>query len=383
MKLIYTTFFFVLFYTIISAQSIDTLTFYSNSFSEERTVYVHKSEYFIYKSESVKLPVIYILDGQHEWFVNPTLSDIEYLRYTHEIPDALVVVIPHIDRYKECSIIDLTAELPLDKFIVEELDNQLKKYSPSDFKMLIGHSFSASFSMYSLYKNPEYYSAIIVHSPLDEMDLLVSSCQKNQAIDKSKIYMSIGSLAKHKDFTHRAKYDELKRKYPSFFNGISTIEADLSSHTGLPIIATSPFLNKIFYDFSGRFVDIAEVNLNYELINKPELLAIEKDKIDLVSKVGEYYYPPEIAEFNGIASRYIYNGYDDYAIMVNELAIQSFPKYYGFYFALYEIAIKNDIAKAKKYLEKAEELVKTVEIKMPYFDETLEEIQAEKTKNGW
>jgi len=39
-------------------QEVDTLTFYSKAFKEERTVYIHKPEFYKYKSESVKLPVI-------------------------------------------------------------------------------------------------------------------------------------------------------------------------------------------------------------------------------------------------------------------------------------------------------------------------------------
>lgn len=74
--------FIVLFFisSITYGQEIDTLTFHSKVFKEERTIYIHKSEFYKYKSDSVKLPVIYLLDGQHEWFINPLLSDIQYLQ---------------------------------------------------------------------------------------------------------------------------------------------------------------------------------------------------------------------------------------------------------------------------------------------------------------
>src|SRR5690554_7032517 len=141
--------------SITYGQEIDTISFYSKAFNEERTVYIHKPEFYKYKSESVKLPVIYLLDGQHEWFVNPLLSDIQYLQYTKEIPQAIVVVIPLNQRNIECGIVDLHTELPLDAFITKELDPVLQKYHPNDFKLIIGHSFTASFALYSYYRNPE------------------------------------------------------------------------------------------------------------------------------------------------------------------------------------------------------------------------------------
>jgi S-formylglutathione hydrolase FrmB len=60
------------------------------------------------------------------------------------------VIIPHIDRNTECGIKSLQGEiLPLHNFITEELEKQLKAYNPNEFRAIIGHSFSASFALYS------------------------------------------------------------------------------------------------------------------------------------------------------------------------------------------------------------------------------------------
>src|SRR5690606_11179566 len=173
--------------SITYGQEIDTISFYSKAFNEERTVYIHKPEFYKYKSESVKLLEIYMLDEIYEWFVNAFISDILYLKYTNEITNAIVVVIPHKKRNKECVIVDLTTELPLDDFITKELDNALLKYNPSDIKVIIGHSFSASFSLYSYYNHPDYYNFVIANTPLDEMELLVNSFQENNEIEKGNI----------------------------------------------------------------------------------------------------------------------------------------------------------------------------------------------------
>lgn len=89
------TLYLFLFLPIFSiGQRIDTLTIESKVFNEKRDVYVHLPENYQYVSDSVNLPVIFVLDGQHDWFINPILSDIEYLQYTHEIPNAIIVLSP-------------------------------------------------------------------------------------------------------------------------------------------------------------------------------------------------------------------------------------------------------------------------------------------------
>ena len=363
-------------------QEIDTLSFYSKAFQEERTVYIHKPEIYKYKSDSLKLPVIYILDGQHEWFINPLLSDIEYLQYTHEIPNVIVVVIPHKNRNKECGIIDLKTELPLDVFITTELDRELSNCNPSDYKVIIGHSFSASFSLYSYLKHPDYYSSIIANTPLDELELLINSFQETNNIDKENISISIGGIDSSKDYYHRKKYNDLKEKYPDFFNSIKIFEANYSTHNAVPIVATPTLLTRVFESFSDRYTDIAKVNDEYKLISVPEKNELEIQKIIQSSQMDEYFYPPEIAEINGIASRYWNSEYYDITIDIYKLGTKYYPKYYEFYLSLYELTLKKDDT-SKEYLERAELLLTTIEGNWEGKSEIIEEIQNEKEKNGW
>ncbi len=127
----------------IFAQKIDTLEFYAKSFDSKRIIYITTPEFYKYQSEEVKLPVIYVLDDQHEWFVNPLLNTIKNLQYTHQIPQAIIVSIPLLNRYKECGIKTLADnELPLHKFITQEVDEKIQQYHPNNYKILIGHSFS-------------------------------------------------------------------------------------------------------------------------------------------------------------------------------------------------------------------------------------------------
>jgi hypothetical protein len=369
--------------SITYGQEIDSLTFYSKAFKEERTVYIHKPEFYKYKSESVKLPVIYLLDGQHEWFVNPLLSDIQYLQYTHEIPNALVVVIPHKNRNKECGIVDLKTELPLDTFITKELDKELLKYNPSDFKVIIGHSYSASFSLYSYYNHPDYYTSVIANTPLDEMELLVHSLQEDSKIKKEEISISIGGIAGSKDFYHRKKYNQLKEKYPAFFNSINVFEADYSAHNAVPIVSTPTLITRVFESYRDRYSSIAKVNDEYHLINVPDTPEKEVKKVIVASKIGTSFYPPEIAEINGIASRFSYSGYNDFATEIYKLGIEYYPNYYEFYLSLYALTPTKDNVKSRQQLERAELLLKTVENNWEGKSDIMDDIKAEKIKNGW
>lgn len=361
-------------------QEIDTLSFYSEVFKEERTVYIHKPEFYKYKSDSVKFPIIYLLDGQHKCFVKPIISDIEYLRFTKEIPSSIIVVIPLLDRAKECAFVDLKTELPLNQFITEELDEEIKKYNPSDYRILIGHSFSASFSLYSFYNHPDYYTAIIANSPYDKMEMLIEGFEQFKKEYQSRISISIG--ARHKDVAHRKEYERLRVQHPFFFNSIETFEADYSAHNAVPITAVPTLLTKIFEGYRSRYFKIAQVDMDYKLLYQPNSITEELNKIKVASKIGKYYYPPEISDINGIASRYWNNDLEEYAAKVYELGIKYYPTYYEFYLSLYKLTLNTEKASSMKYLEKAELLLKTVDENWEGKNEIIKEITKEKIKNG-
>ena len=73
------------------------------------------------------------------------------------------------------------------------------------------------------------------------------------------------------------------------------------------------------------------MNDEYRLVNIPEELENEVEKVILASKIGASFYPPEIAEINGMASRFAYSEYNDYAIEIYKLGVKYYPNYYEFY----------------------------------------------------
>jgi predicted alpha/beta superfamily hydrolase len=370
--------------TFLFGQKTDTIRFFSQAFQHDRTVYIQMPEFYQYQSDYVKLPVFYLLDGQNEWFINPLASTIKYLQYTHEIPQALLVIIPLVDRNVECSINSLQGDpSSLHKFITEELNERIQPYHPNEYKMIIGHSFSASFALYSYIKNPNFYSAVISNTPLDHFEELILEFEKNTETDNSKISISIGGIASDKDYYHRREFDRLKSKYPGFFKSINTFEADQSAHNAVPIVATPFLLTKIFGNFSSRYKKIAEVNDAYKLVTIPSSIEGEITKIERASTIGNYTYCPEIPDINGLASRYLASHLNEFGIAVYETGIKFFPKYYEFYLALYELYLPTDVEKSKVHLYTAAELLQSIETDSPERQEIINEINAEKKKNGW
>lgn len=372
--------------TSLYAQKTDTLRFYSKSFQNERTVYVTTPLSYKYQSDKVKLPVMYILDGQHEWFVNPLLSTIKYLQYTHQIPQAIIVTIPLVNRYKECGIKSLVdSELPLHKFITQEVNERIQQYHPNNYKIIIEHSFSASFALYSYLKTPAYYSGVIANTPLDSFRELILAFNQNKQIDKSKISISIGGKAKYEDLYHRNAFDTLKSEFPMFFNSISVFVADNSGHTAVPIVATPYLLTRLFSEFNGRYSEIALVDDEYKLISKPTSIKGEITKIEIASKIDNFFYPPEIADLNGLASRYLNSDLNDYGIAIYEMGTRYFPDYYYFHLQLYKLLLLTDQERSKDHLNKAYELLNSIETDLPDMEKKneLNNIDNERKKNGW
>jgi predicted alpha/beta superfamily hydrolase len=357
------------------AQDIDTLVIRSKYFNTERIAYVHKSPFHKYQSEHVQLPIIYILDGQHDWFVEPTLNTIKYLQYTHEIPQALIVVIPLGNRIEECAIVSLEGEdLPLHNFITEELHEVLSTYSTSDINLLLGHSFSASFSLYSYSQSPEFYSAVFANSPADKLMALASFFLEKE-IDLTKIYLSIGGVEEWKDKGHRELYNKVKKEFPTFINSIKVYEANSSTHNAVPIVSNPIFFSELFREFRTRFAHIAKTDSDYKLIERPVSISSEMSKFEKSSILLDRYYPMELPEFNGFCSRYENSDLNDYAIKLYEKAIELYPNYYEFHFYLAELLIQTDVALAIEHLRKGKQLIIQLEQDLEGRDELLNEIE--------
>ncbi len=66
-----------------------------------------------------------------------------------------------VNRKEEFALIDLDEQLQFHCFITENLDAQLAAYHPNRYRVIIGHSFSASFALASAQRSPDFYSAVL------------------------------------------------------------------------------------------------------------------------------------------------------------------------------------------------------------------------------
>ena len=346
----------------------DTLRFHSTAFGTERTVVVHLPEFHRYAGPEVRMPVIILLDGQHDWFVEPLLNDIRYLQYTHEVPQAIVVTIPLADRVQESAPDSLgQPSLPLLRMLTGELPALLGRYNPGDLQVLVGHSFTSSFALYAFVRAPEAFDAVIALSPLHLIaDLLPATARAVDLDPDKRALVAVGGAERLKDGGHhagivpveqgmdrRADHHRLVfRQYPS------------AGHTSLPIIAFPDLLATLFTPFSLRD-SLAAVDGEYRLVHPPpapkDLLAqVEAGTAFLGSTL-----PWEIAEINGLASRLYSSGYLEQATAVYRRAVQLYPRLYEFHWSLGELLLEQDHPDAMTSLQEALRLLESQEPALP------------------
>lgn len=336
------------------AQGADTLRFHSNAFGTEREVVVHLPQFHRAASALVRMPVFFVLDGQHEWFVEPVLNDIRFLQYTHEVPQAITVVVPHTDRVKESAERGNEAvHLPLLRMLTDELPPLLERYHPGDYTVLIGHSFTASFALYAKEQKPEVFDAVIALSPLHRIEHYLPALEQQLASRPlDDVLLAVGGAQPSKDGGHRGPLDRhgdgLKRvtlrKYPS------------AGHTSLPIIAFPELLSTLFMDFALRD-SLAPVDDEYQLVSKPGTIEEEMAKVRASLRFRSTELPWEVAEINGLASRYDASGYAAHVLAIYRWGVQLYPNDISMNLYLGEALLPSDRPAAVQALRRALELL--------------------------
>ena len=130
---------------------------------QELTVRLPKS----YNYSGLKYPVIFYLDAQDEALERLILANIDILMYVREIPEAILIGIPHSHGRSDLSIErvseDTTAFL---RFMINELVPYVnKQYRTEKFRTFIGHSLGGQFLTYGMTLYPEVFNSVIAISP--------------------------------------------------------------------------------------------------------------------------------------------------------------------------------------------------------------------------
>jgi len=266
--------------------------------------------------------------------------------------------------------------LALHRFITEELNAALEKYGVGEFRVIIGHSFAASFVLYSYIHAPDHYQAVFAHSPYHDVEGLITQIEERE-LPLDRIYYSVGGAEQNKDKYHRAAYEKVKAIHPTVFDEMHTWEGNSFAHNSLPIAANPLFLSGLFEDYSSRFVKVAEVDMNYQLIAEPLSVEEEMALIDRIERRNGHYLPLEIPDVNGIASRYMVGEHYDHAIALYEKGAALYPTYFEFHWYLGQLyAEVGELDKALDYLRSTVDLLERFESDMEEQQEYLEEIQS-------
>lgn len=362
----------------LCAQRSDTLRFHSNAFGTERSVVVHLPQFHRYASAEVRMPVIILLDGQHDWFIDPLLNDIRFLQYTHEVPQAIVVTVPHANRVTESATDSITqASMPLLEMLTKELPPLLAPYHPGDLTVLVGHSFTASFALYAHLAAPAAFDAVIALSPLHQVEhSLPRVADRLEKQPNERVLVAVGGAARNKDGGHHAGLTEaialadpvrtqgrlLFREYPS------------AGHTSLPIIAFPELLSTLFMPYSERD-SLAAVDDEYKLVEVPPAPELFMEQLKTSWSFLGTTIPWGLDEANGLLSRLANSEQNDHVILLLRKAIALYPNFYCFHAWLGEALLERDPVAAKKHVRDALRIMDYYDRDDPDYDEMKAEME--------
>ncbi len=355
----------------------DTLRFHSAAFGTERTVVVHVPEFHHYASAEVGMPVIILLDGQHDWFIDPLLNDIRFLQYTHEVPQAIVVTVPHEDRVQECAPDSIDQPgMPLLEMLTQELPPLLRSYHPGEITVLVGHSFTASFALYAYLRATDAFDAVIALSPLHQVKRSVPLVVDRlvERLDQ-RVLVAVGGAERLEDGGHHATLVPavpaashertegrfLFRAYPA------------AGHTAVPIIAFPDLLATLFKPYALRD-SLAPVDDEYRILDTPPaaqdlLRAVEASHRFLGGSI-----PWNLDEINGLASRLGNSGHTEQVKAILERALQLYPEYYAFHAWYGELVLPTDATTGEAAIRTALELLERHERDDPDYAAMREEV---------
>lgn len=339
-----------------AAQRVDTLQVPSAAFGGPREVRVHLPEGYQYVGPAAPMPVLIVLDGQHPWMERPVRAIIDGLVDTKELPWLITVVVPHDDRVREARMpAPGSRPAPLLTFLADELPQALKAYHASDLRILIGHSFTASFALHALTERPDAFSAALAHTPLDGIATTLPRVHAllRQRPDRAAM-ISVGGAERWADFYHARALlplldgDSTWRKLPNFRWQV----ADHARHNAVPVRATPDLLAWYFGPFANRDTLLA-VNDEYVLRSAPPPVERMLAELDASFAFRGTVIPWQLPDIAGVASRLETGPYPQHTEAVYHRGVALYPGYFYFHAALGELVATRDARAARQHFSEA------------------------------
>ncbi|WP_340199595.1 alpha/beta hydrolase [Ascidiimonas sp. W6] len=197
----------------ISFAQIKTETFESFKLNERRPIKIYVPENY---SEEKSYPLLVVMDA--EYLFDLTVSNVKFYSYWQEMPEAIVVGIDqnyNSIRFEDADFSDQDG-LPKEKgneffeFIGNELVPYLQSnYTIANFKGIVGHSITANFSNYYLFKENPLFDAYIVLSPE------LAPMMENRVPERLAVF-------EDKKFYYLATSDRDKKQYKSRIADMNT-----------------------------------------------------------------------------------------------------------------------------------------------------------------
>ncbi|WP_300435167.1 alpha/beta hydrolase-fold protein [Christiangramia sp.] len=210
---------------IVGSSQIKHESFSSQKLGETRQIKIQLPRNYE-KNKEKRYPVVVVLDG--DYLFEPVAGMVDYYSYWEDVPEMIVVGINQDGIRTEDTSYSENNFLPVDKgakffeFIGMELLAQLdQKYRTANFRIIVGHDFTANFINYYLLKQTPIFQGYVNLSPdlAPEMaDRLTNAL--NNAESKKWYYMATGS----------DDIPNLKKNILSFDNQLKNIENELVAY---------------------------------------------------------------------------------------------------------------------------------------------------------
>lgn len=335
-----------------------SLTLSSKIFNRDVPVLVRVPDN--YAAGTARYPVFYVLNIFPFTYACGT---VELLARITEIPDMIVVGVPSFERgyvptpFEERGESPTAADLSL-QFLREELIPFVEKsYRTNAFRILYGHSVGGLFTMYTLFNQPDLFTAYLAGSPwfqtLDQYWLKnIEKMAKVRRLEDKVLFMTVGNqeapltidtykgLEKwmndqavtgltwksawvegdHGSMVGRNIYDGLL----FFFNGwkipqVVMMEGDVSK-LDAHLKATAAKWGRFGFDQSTVLMEQQLNALGYNFINRKEY-----EKATRIFLYTIQLYPKSFNAHDSLAEAYMIRGDKENAIKYYKLAIQLNP----------------------------------------------------------
>jgi len=300
-------------------------------------------------------PVMFVLDG--DVYAAWIAETVRLLSFQRQIPPMIVVGIANINR-----TYDLTP-LPIDddtsgtgggknflKFLKTELVPHIdREYRTEDLRILFGHSFGGSFTVYSLFAEPDLFRAGLAISPALYSDRgkllrkLEESIDSGRAFPTNFLYLTIGNELGYSEALDFLT-DNLEQNPPP---GLRWKQQRFPEETHASIVIRSMVLglNALFTEYPMKVIDF---QAGYE--------AIDRHFKNVSKSLGYQVKIPEYMANN--------LGYEALAIpdiprakLIFESNVRNYPRSANVYDSLAEAYLKEgDLMKAITLYEKSLEL---------------------------